>query len=91
MDFELPDRTRTLFYIALLSIVLTGLVVGMGSDNFWALAYITPPLGRHTWASPKTVALLASILVLAALGDLVALGFAFAAGVVFVQRLRGRV
>jgi len=84
------ERTGTFyFWCGLIGILATGVMLGMGGANYWALANI----GRLTTSFPSTrgFVLMLTLAVLVALLDLIALGVVFAGGVVGVQRLRGRI
>jgi hypothetical protein len=83
------NYTKVGFYIGLFGVVLSGLLVGIGGDNYWGLAHsmwFTPSAltGRYT-------ALLGAVAFYVVLCDVVAFGVIFAGAVVFVQRLRGRI
>jgi hypothetical protein len=76
------------FWIGLSGIIATGAMVGIGGDNYWALASVgnlDPSV-----ESVKGRALMVALAALTAWCDLVAFGVIFAGGVIVVQRLRGR-
>jgi hypothetical protein len=75
------------FWIGLIGILGTGVMVGMGGANYWALANIGN-LGRVP--SAKGLVLMLVLAILVALFDLCAFGVVFAGGVIVIQRLRGR-
>ena len=87
---------RLFFLIGLAGIVATGVIVGMGGENYWALAYGNPPFGTEPFSShpgllSKGIILFFVIAVYVAISDLVAFGVMFAGAVLVVQRLRGRI
>jgi hypothetical protein len=73
------------FWVGLFGIVATGTIVGVGGDNYWAVA--------HAFDSPSTISrgagLLGAFAFVVGLCDLVALGVMFAGTVILVQRIRG--
>jgi hypothetical protein len=75
------------FWVGLFGIVATGAIVGVGGDNYWALAHVgsldpsLPAVRGH--------ALMAVIALMVGLFDLIAFGVIFAGAVIVVQRLRG--
>ncbi len=76
------------FWIGLFGIIATGAMVGIGGDNYWALANVgnlDPSV-----ESVKGRALMVALAALTAWCDLVAFGIIFAGGAIGVQRLRGR-
>lgn len=77
------------FWIGIIGIVATGAIVGIGGDNYWAIANVGSL--DPSVESVKGRALMAAIAVLIGLCDLIALGVVFAGGIVVVQRLRGRI
>jgi hypothetical protein len=87
---------RLLFLVGLVGIVATGLILGMGGENYWALANGNPPFGTAPVAShpgllTKGVLLFFILAVYVFISDLIACGVIFAGGVLVVQRLRGRI
>jgi hypothetical protein len=81
--------SKVAFYIGLFGIVVSGLLVGIGGDNYWGLAHVM-------WFTPsvltgKYTAILGAVAFYVVLSDVVAFGVVFAGAVVFVQRLRGRI
>jgi hypothetical protein len=85
-----------LFLIGLAGIIVTGVIIGMGGDNYWALANGNPPFGTEPFGShpgllSKGIIAFAVLGVVVAACDLIAFGVMFAGGVLVVQRLRGRV
>jgi hypothetical protein len=85
-----------LFLIGLAGIIVTGVIIGMGGDNYWALANGNPPFGTEPFGShpgllSKGIIAFALLGVVVASCDLIAFGVMFAGGVLVVQRLRGRV
>jgi hypothetical protein len=82
-------RTGTFFFwCGLVGILATGLMVGMGGDNYWALAGVGS-LDPHV-SSPRGQVFMFMMAVFAALFDLIAIGVVVAGGAAGVQRLRGR-
>jgi hypothetical protein len=86
---EAPNHSRVFFYVGLFGIVISGLLVGIGGDNYWGLAHamwFTPPAltGKYT-------AILAVVAIYVCACDIVAFGIVFAGAVIIVQRLRGRI
>jgi hypothetical protein len=88
MDDPIPRNGTFYFWCGLIGILATGLMVGMGGDNYWGLANFGS-LDAST-PSAKGQALMFSLAVFAVLLDLIAIGVVVAGGVVGVQRLRGR-
>jgi hypothetical protein len=87
---------RLFFLIGLAGIVATGVIVGMGGENYWALANGNPPFGTAPYGShpglvTRGILLFFIFAVYGFLSDLVAFGVMFAGGVLVVQRLRGRI
>jgi hypothetical protein len=87
---------RLLFLIGLVGIVATGLIIGMGGENYWALANGNPPFGTEPFGShpgllSKGILLFFLLALCVAISDLVAFGVMFAGAVLVVQRLRGRI
>jgi hypothetical protein len=85
----IPRNGTFFFWCGLIGILATGLMVGMGGDNYWAFADIGS-LDPHV-QSAKGHALMFALAVFGALLDLIALGVVVAGGVAGVQRLRGRI
>jgi hypothetical protein len=78
------------FWIGLIGIIATGLIVGMGGDNFWALSKVGGIAGTQSLSHRGQILFfLGAILV--GLADICAGGVIFAGGVLIVQRLRGRI
>jgi hypothetical protein len=77
------------FWIGLFGIIATGLIVGMGGQNYWALSQV----GNFGGGSVEPKGLVAFLIggILVGLADICALGVIFAGGVLVVQRLRGRI
>ena len=73
------------FWVGLAGIIATGLIVGMGGDNYWALSKVG---GSFSFRGPLLF-FLGGVLV--GLFDFCALGVIFAGAVIIVQRLRGRI
>jgi hypothetical protein len=88
MDGAFTRSPSTYFWMGLAGIVATGLIVGIGGDNYWALAHLGSLRGTACICS-RGRAILFSIGVLVGLFDFSALGVMFAAAVTYVQRLRG--
>jgi hypothetical protein len=84
----IPRNGTFFFWCGLVGILATGLMVGMGGDNYWALADVGS-LDRHV-PSERGQALLFGLAAFAALLDLIALGVVAVGGVAGIQRLRGR-
>jgi hypothetical protein len=83
---DLGSRSAsTFFWLGLAGIVATGLIVGMGADNYWALGQI----GSFGQNSSRGRVLMFTAGVLVAGLDLNALGLMFAAVVMYIQRGRG--
>jgi hypothetical protein len=87
---------RLWFLIGLVGIVASGLIIGMGGENFWALAngnppFGTAPFGSHPGLVTKGILLFFIFALYVAISDLVAFGVMFAGAVLVVQRLRGRI
>jgi hypothetical protein len=76
------------FWVGLVGIVATGLIVGMGGDSFWALSKVGAfgEPARNMWG--PLLFLLGGIVV--ALFDLSALCVIFAGGAILVLRSQGR-
>jgi uncharacterized membrane protein YjgN (DUF898 family) len=89
-------QQRLFFLIGLVGIVATGLILGMGGENYWALAngnppFGTEPFGSHPGVLSKGILLFLILGVYVFLSDLIAFGVIFAGSVLVVQRLRGRI
>jgi hypothetical protein len=84
----IPRNGTFFFWCGLIGILATGLMVGMGGDNYWAFASVGSLDTRNP--SPNAQILMFTLAVFAALLDLIAFGVVLAGGVVGVQRLRGR-
>jgi hypothetical protein len=78
------------FWIGLIGIIATGLMVGMGGDKYWALSKVGGIFGEPS-VSLRGPLLFFSGAVLVGLFDLSALCVVFAGGVLVVQGLRGRI
>ena len=81
------EQQAGFFWIGLIGIVATGTILGIGGDNYWALANfgnLDP-----TVPSVRGYALMGVAAVMVGLFDLVAFGVIFAGAVIVVQRLRG--
>jgi hypothetical protein len=78
------------FWIGLVGIIATGLIVGMGGQNYWALSQFGN-FGGGLPVEPKGLLLFFVGGVMVGLCDICALGVIFAGGVLVVQRLRGRI
>lgn len=82
-------RTATFyFWCGLAGVLATGVIVGMGGDNYWAFAGLGS-LDPNGVPSTRGHALLFVMAVLVAGLDLIASGVILAGGVVLAQRLRG--
>jgi len=81
-------KSSTFFWLGLAGIIATGLIVGMGGDNYWAFAHFGSLRGP-TCICAKGHALLFAVGVLVGALDLNGLGLMFAAVVILVQRRRG--
>lgn len=68
------------FWIGLAGIVATGLIVGMGGDNFWAIAKANPPFGSLPIAVTRGTVVFFAFAVLVGLFDICAAGVIFAGG-----------
>jgi len=77
------------FWIGLIGIIATGLIVGMGGDNFWALSSVGG-LGGAPSMSHRGPILFFLGAVLVGLADICATCVVFAGGVVAVLRYRGQ-
>jgi hypothetical protein len=77
------------FWVGLVGIVATGLMVGMGSDNYWALSKAGGAFGDPS-LSPRGPVLFLLGGILVGLFDLSALGVIFTGSVILVLRLQGR-
>ena len=77
------------FWVGLVGIVATGLMVGMGGDNFWALSRAGGAFGEPS-LNPRGPILFLLGGILVALFDLSALGVMFAGAVILVLRFQGR-
>lgn len=78
------------FWIGLIGIIATGVLVGAGGDNLWTAAYLNPPFGTEPHYIGRGHVLLILIVLLVGLFDLCGLGVIFAGGVIVLQRIRGR-
>ena len=78
------------FWIGLIGMIATGLIVGMGGNNYWALSKVGGVFGVPS-VSLRGPLLFFSGAVLVGLVDLSALCVVFAGGVLVVQGLRGRI
>jgi hypothetical protein len=83
----IPRNGTFYFWCGLIGILATGLIVGMGGDNYWAMAGFGS-LDPHDPA-PNAKVLMFTLVVFAGLLDLIAFGVVVAGGVIGVQRLRG--
>jgi hypothetical protein len=84
----IQEQQAVFFWMGLIGIVATGCILGIGGDNYWAVANVgnlDPSV-----ESVKGRALMAALGVVVGWCDLVAFGVIFAGGVIVVQRLRGR-
>jgi hypothetical protein len=88
MDGAFTRSPTTYFWMGLAGIMATGLIAGMGGDNYWAFAHFGSLRGASCICSRGHL-LLFAVGVLTGTLDLSALGVMFAGSVVFVQRLRG--
>lgn len=80
-----PPPSWAFFWFGLAGIIATGFMLALGGD-YWAIAgHLT--FGRNPY---RALAVLAALAGLAGVFDICALGVIFAAGVIIVQRLRGR-
>jgi hypothetical protein len=77
------------FWVGLVGIVATGLMVGIGGDNFWALSRAGGAFGQPS-LSPRGPVLFLLGVVLVAFFDLSALGVIFTGAVILVLRFQGR-
>ena len=83
-----PDTGKVFFWCGLAGILSTGAIMGIGGDNYWALANV----GRFgSTPSVKGLTLMFLIGVMVAGLDLIAIGVIFAGAVLVIQRLRGRI
>jgi hypothetical protein len=85
MDDPIPRNGTFFFWCGLIGILATGLMVGMGGDNYWALAGVGSLDASHP--SPNAQVLMFTLAVVAGLFDLIALGVIYAGVVTFVLRL----
>jgi hypothetical protein len=85
----IPRNATFYFWCGLAGVLGTGLVVGMGGDNYWALSAFGS-FDPNNVPSTRGHVLMFTLAVLVAVFDLCALGVILPGGVVFVQRLRRR-
>jgi hypothetical protein len=81
-------KSSTFFWLGLAGIIATGLIVGMGGDNYWAFANFGSVRGPNCICARGHLLMLTVGVLVGAL-DLNALGLMFAAVVILVQRRRG--
>jgi hypothetical protein len=81
------EQQAGFFWVGLIGIVATGAILGIGGDNYWALANV----GNldPTVPSVRGYALMGVMAFMVGLFDLIAFGVIFAGAVIVVQRLRG--
>ena len=85
VDTKDPWNQAAFFWVGLFGIVVTGAIVGMGGDNYWAAAHaFDPPSGISRGAGA-----MGAFAFVVGLCDLVVLGVILAGAVVLVQRLGG--
>jgi hypothetical protein len=85
---DLGSRSAsTFFWLGLAGIIATGLIVGMGGDNYWAFAHFGSLRGA-TCICSRGHGLMFFVGVLVGALDLNALGLMFAAVVTLIQRWR---
>jgi hypothetical protein len=85
------DRRFWLFLFGLVGILGSGVLIGMGADNWWAMATLSSsPLGQLPPHSSRGIGVFFVVPALLMLCDLVAVSMTFVAGVIVVQRWRGR-
>jgi hypothetical protein len=77
------------FWAGLVGIIVTGLIVGMGGDNYWALSRAGGAFGEPTRNVRGPILFLLGGIVVA-LFDLSALCVMFAGAVIAVLRYQGR-
>jgi hypothetical protein len=77
------------FWAGLIGIVATGLMVGVGGDNFWALSRAGGAFGEPSLSPTGPILFLVGV-VMVGFFDLSAVGAMFTGGVILVLRFQGR-
>ena len=90
-DSEESSRRHWMFFFAMCGVLGTATLAGMGGANWWHLTQANGIFTNPHFVSPRGAALYVLAYVMAGFLDLFALAIVFEGGILFVQRLRGRI